>query len=691
MELTAKLQVRRAGGGEGWRRTRRRQRPKSYAHIHACARTHIHTHHFVSACIPSAQAGDSERRRLDSMLDAARQECNNLQARLSQLQRDHQRVQESSRPTSARSLKPVPVVLSTPPRASASISALAHSLREAEAAIALRDKELAAARARLSEQPAGEMRAFRVPDVPKLQPRPPNASVPPPGIVARLQADLQEAAEERRIARQQAQALRERVRELERLLGGAGGGGDPSDDRMAQELQDTRVRLTAAEARAQELDKRMQMSLNRQKEQAQQIAALKQRLQDAADQASLSESDRADAAVLSGQLRALQVTLNAERTSSQQLSERLRRAEEAERAMADKLREAKEAAARASAQARSERADLEAKNREELLRLREDGRAALAGETALREQSEADLAALRRRLAEMQADNSEITKMRDREAEGRGLYEREAAEMRARLDRQDADLATKDARLREREKSKNELAAALERNATRLREAEGELEGLRHQLSQSEAISGGRIELEAELAGLRQRLSEFESNVGKLNEALDRSEAERARLEEEVSRHSEARKVTDELRRKLDHAVAEASTLRDKATIDYAKAQDMERQLRIVEGRESALETDRRELQRQVDALSQELRMASGDAKEAQKFEKMLQVTEKARAELEKELANARAMVCATSCFHIAVGRNRGASQRLRTWGRIRWAGKGVGCYPRCRGAAMWI
>jgi len=37
-------------------------------------------------------------------------------------------------------------------------------------------------------------------------------AAPPPGIVARLQADLQEAAEERRIARQQAVALREKVR-----------------------------------------------------------------------------------------------------------------------------------------------------------------------------------------------------------------------------------------------------------------------------------------------------------------------------------------------------------------------------------------------------------------------------------------------------------------------------------------------
>lgn len=268
----------------------------------------------------------------------------------------------------------------SPQRTSVVVRSLSTALREADATIALREEELAALRAMLLSRGGGAK--VRTADSPSSKRSMP-ASHSPPGIVARLQADLQEAAEERRIARLQAHALRERVRELEEQLG------------ARQALN------------AEDMERRLQQAHSRQKEQAQQITALKQALREHSDVAVGSSE-------LAAQLRSLHEMLNAERTRATQLAEQLRRSETAEEVAAEKARSAQEEVARRAAQARRVLVEVEAQHKGGLEFLREDARLAAMEHADVQLRLERELAALRQRMGSQQQLERELAELRQR-------------------------------------------------------------------------------------------------------------------------------------------------------------------------------------------------------------------------------------------------------------------------------------
>ena len=159
-------------------------------------------------------ARDEEGRRMEVALEAARRERANLQQQLAA----HK---ESGRATAPAASAPTGVgnapkrsasasstsVPASPQRNSVVVKVLRAALQDADAATALRSEELAAARAMLGR------------DKPASAPVMNTGGVPPAaGTVSRLQAELLEAAEERRAARAQQHSLRERCRELEAQL-----------------------------------------------------------------------------------------------------------------------------------------------------------------------------------------------------------------------------------------------------------------------------------------------------------------------------------------------------------------------------------------------------------------------------------------------------------------------------------------
>eukprot|EP00965_Chrysotila_dentata_P096623 3192607-Pleurochrysis_carterae.AAC.3 len=195
---------------------------------------------------------DTEMRQVEALLEAARRESASLQAQLAQMNRDRHKEHEAhATPTKAASRLLTAVSASAAVREPSSDNSreasLQNELAETKAALARRSQEAADAQASsyrvLSSHGRGHARLHalvicacacaqaalqRAPS--SLSARVVSAEPSPAfGVVARLQADLQEASEELRVSRQQAAALRENVRQLQaraRFEEGRGPGGE---------------------------------------------------------------------------------------------------------------------------------------------------------------------------------------------------------------------------------------------------------------------------------------------------------------------------------------------------------------------------------------------------------------------------------------------------------------------------------
>ena len=144
-------------------------------------------------------ARDAEQKRLESALEVARKEAANAKALIasgapaaaSRPQSPQQQLPASS--SRARMPAPRPGTGSSPARKDVMFRILSAALKEADLMTAQKAEELVAARAMLAHRSRG--------------PSPAGASDagPAPGVVAKLQAELAEAAEERRNLRAQLQ------------------------------------------------------------------------------------------------------------------------------------------------------------------------------------------------------------------------------------------------------------------------------------------------------------------------------------------------------------------------------------------------------------------------------------------------------------------------------------------------------
>ena len=148
----------------------------------------------VMDLMSQVQAREAEKKQLQQELEVARKEAANAKAMLNVpacAPAAEPAMQSSS--SRARIPAPRPVSGNSPARKEVMVRVLSTALKEADAMTALKSEELAAARAMLAHRSRGPS--------PSLGGAAPDA--PAPGVVAKLQADLAEAAEERRNLRQQ--------------------------------------------------------------------------------------------------------------------------------------------------------------------------------------------------------------------------------------------------------------------------------------------------------------------------------------------------------------------------------------------------------------------------------------------------------------------------------------------------------
>lgn len=646
LELTAKLQV------------RPRSPPERRAQL-------VLTGPRAEARPRPPQAGDSERRHLDGLLDSARRECANMQARLAQLQREQHHPHSAPAPARAAPIPAAhPGFTESPQDGTDKMEALARcSLVEARAAPSAR-----------ATSPPGET-ASPIPAAARATNGSRHgATSPPPGIVARLQADLQEAAEERRVARQQAHALRERVRELERVLAHRGEvqrlEPPPPAPSAADELVEanaalrTAKALAAAEARAADAECRLQISLGRQREQAQQLAgALRQRRREAAEHIPPAEASAAAAAA--AQLRALQSALNAERTAAAGLARQVQLSEEAKRSALEGLRVAREEAARAAAAARSERIECDVQQRDALAGAQEQARAAAALAAGARaEAAEARAAAgaeaARRGGAEsrLAAAVAEVSALEERLAVQRAEMEREAVRMSTQASRHHQQAEQQEAaahRLRaELRQSQSEVDVARAELKARANQAEAmqlELAQLRTRLEaphfgvgEREALISARATLAAEAAELRRQLGQVQGELEKLQAEAGRAAAEERRLSIECAELREGVAATAGLRGACDRALARVTELTGRAEAERERADALSAQLKALEAAGAASAKRNQSLQRQLEQV-QHVSKESGVAAQVDKLERELAAAKAARAEAEEKLGGAQAMV----------------------------------------------
>eukprot|EP00962_Isochrysis_galbana_P031888 scaffold10425_cov114-Isochrysis_galbana.AAC.2 len=638
LELTAKLQV------------RPRRLPERRAQL-------VLTGPRAEARPRPPQAGDSERRHLDGLLDSARRECANMQARLTQLQREQHHPHSAPAPARAAPIPAAhPGFTESPQDGTDNEEALARcSLVEARAAPSAR-----------ASSPPGET-ASPIPAAARATNGSRHgATSPPPGIVARLQADLQEAAEERRVARQQAHALRERVRELERALAHRGEvqrlEPPPPAPSAADELVVTNAALRTVEARAVDTECRLQISLGRQREQAQQLAeALRQRRRDAAEHIPPAEASAAAAAA--AQLRALHSVLNAERTAAAGLARQVQLSEEAKRSALEHLRVAREEAARAAAAARSERIECDVQQRDALAGAQEQARAAAALAAGARAEAAearaaAEAEAARRGGAEsrLAAAVAEVSALEERLAVQRAEMEREAVRMSSQASQQHQQAEQQEAaahRLRaELRQSQSEVDVARAELGARANQAEAmqlELEQLRARLEASqlgvgerEALISARATLAAEAAELRRQLRQVQGELEKLQAEAGRAAAEERRLSIECAELREG--VATGLRGACDRALAQVTELTGRAEAERERADALSAQLKALEAAGAASAKRNQSLQKQLEQL-QRVSRESGVAAQVDKLERELAAAKAARAEAEEKLEGAQAMV----------------------------------------------
>jgi len=152
-------------------------------------------------------ARDDQVRKLEKSLEVAQKEAANAKALLNTATSRGATPPASANDPSARSRVPAPrpATGNSPARKDVQLRVLSAALREADLATAMKAEELAAARAMLAHRPPGGAGSS-------------SDGAPAPGVVARLQAELAEAAEERRSLRQQLQALRDRLKEVQNQL-----------------------------------------------------------------------------------------------------------------------------------------------------------------------------------------------------------------------------------------------------------------------------------------------------------------------------------------------------------------------------------------------------------------------------------------------------------------------------------------
>ena len=145
------------------------------------------------------QARDAQRHHLEAALELARREAANAKALIASgapaaAPAEERAAASAPGGSSSRARMPAPrPATGNSPARNVQLRILAAALREADQTAAQQQEELAAARAMVAHRSRGPS--------PGLS----GADAPAPGIVARLQADLAEAAEERRSLRQQLQ------------------------------------------------------------------------------------------------------------------------------------------------------------------------------------------------------------------------------------------------------------------------------------------------------------------------------------------------------------------------------------------------------------------------------------------------------------------------------------------------------
>jgi hypothetical protein len=144
-------------------------------------------------------ARDAEHRRLEKELEAARKEVANVKALVASgapvaaSRPQSPQLASSASSSRARMPAPRPTTSTSPKRADAMLKILTAALHEADVMTANKAEELAAARAMLHHRSHGPSPAMAGGDTPAV------------GVVAKLQAELAEAAEERRNLRAQLQ------------------------------------------------------------------------------------------------------------------------------------------------------------------------------------------------------------------------------------------------------------------------------------------------------------------------------------------------------------------------------------------------------------------------------------------------------------------------------------------------------
>jgi uncharacterized coiled-coil protein SlyX len=421
------------------------------------------------------QQRDAEKVQLEQALEAARREAANLRALASAGAPAAAPAAEapaaaSSSTSRARAPAPRPGTGGNSPlRKDVMVRVLSAALREADATTALKAEELAAARAMLHHRsrgpsPAGAAGA---------------ADAPAPGVVARLNAELAEAAEERRNLRQQLQALRERLKDCqgqlssktsqldsserarEQLSSQASAPSVPNEEHRAllAELRTAQGTANNAEAKALGLERKLDVALAKQSELQAQLAAKLNELKQAQSRAAESDETpdlrrRLQAALdeaSKGQREADGASERAER-GIRDASERAERAETTLREQATELQRARAAAQKAAASA-------DAESNAELRRLQQELKEMQRLLELERQRANAAAAAAAAAAAEA-AKGDELKRLREQARATELELKGQIAALKAKLSTAEAQKAQADGVLNSAHQRAEELAAA---------------------------------------------------------------------------------------------------------------------------------------------------------------------------------------------------------------------------------------
>mmetsp|Transcript_27943 Transcript_27943/g.69407 ORF Transcript_27943/g.69407 Transcript_27943/m.69407 type:complete len:768 (+) Transcript_27943:176-2479(+) len=541
------------------------------------------------------QQRDHEVQRLENFVATQQKEVASLAAQVSHLQRE--RTQPTSAPPSsgAASARAMPAVPGAKPAShkmppspsklqqAVLLKTMTKALKEADTLTALRVEELGAARAMLQHLKSKGGQS--------------TSDVLAPGVVARLQADLSEAAEERRTLRQQLQSQREWGKELQsQLAERASQLADTERARQALEsrfrsnsigaeeskklLGDLRAAQTAvnnSDARNEDLERRLQMAQARAHELGQQLAQVRKELQAAMS----SRTGAADEmGVLRGDLQSARDEASASRrraeeacASAAKASDRAERAEaERERLEAEVRRGALETVARTSdcKQANARLAEAE----EALLELR---RRLSETEAAAREKAEAleKLEASARdaskrseaRLNEMRLQAQKLDQKLSLATEAEAAAGRQAGEAARKLSGAEAARDGLEAKLREKEREVTALGLQLAPLRDEASKASAEAKRSRGEVNE---LNAKIQKLQAELRAQQQAQSDL-----KKDKALEESADAQRRLREEAQRAQEELQREQAARREAEEKLREARerTLKHQKTLEsMAKA-----------------------------------------------------------------------------------------------------------------------